>query len=54
MQLRLLANPDSAHTRRRYVLAIAVSVVAGIAMSIWLAVDSPVETPARTSYLPAN
>jgi hypothetical protein len=54
MQLRLLASPDNAQLRRRYVLAIAVSVMAGIAMSIWLAVDSPVEAPARTSYLPGN
>jgi hypothetical protein len=29
-------------------------MLAGIGMSIWLAVESPLEAPARTSYLPAN
>jgi len=61
MQLRVLAeissgvaNPDRAHLRRRYVLAIALSAMVGVGMSVWLAVDSPVEEPTRTSYLPAN
>ena len=61
MQLRVLtgilssvANPAHDHLRRRYVLAIALSVVVGVSMSVWLAMDSPVEAPTRTSYLPAD
>jgi hypothetical protein len=61
MQLRALAeisssvaNPDNAHLRRRYVVAIALSVMMGVGMSIWLAIDSPIEAPTRTSYLPAD
>lgn len=49
-----VANPERAHVRRRYVLAIALSALMGVAMSVWLVVDSPVEEPTRTSYLPAN
>jgi hypothetical protein len=48
------ANPDHAHLRRRYVLAMALSVMVGVSMSVWLAMDSPVEAPTRTSYLPAD
>jgi hypothetical protein len=52
--LSAVANPDSTHLRRRYILAIALSVGVGVAMSLWLAIDSPVEEPTRPSYLPAD
>lgn len=61
MQLRAMAefmsaaaNPEHTHLRRRYVLAMALSAMLGIAMSVWLVLDSPVEEPTRPSYLPAD
>ena len=49
-----VANPTGTHLRKRYVVAIALSLLVGVSMSVWLAVDAPVEQPARTSYLPAD
>jgi hypothetical protein len=60
MLLRVLAgifsaviNTDSAHVRRRYLLAMVLSILTGMAVSVWLALDSPNEAPTPTSYLPA-
>lgn len=47
-----MANSGRTHLQRRDVLAIALAILTGIALSVWLAVDSPTETPARPSYLP--
>ena len=52
--LRPVADKGGAHLRRRYVLAMAVSMLIGLAMSVWLAIDSPNVAPPRTSYLPVD
>jgi hypothetical protein len=61
MQLRVpagildpIANGDGAHPRRRYLLAMAVSILVGLTLSVWLAIDSPLVAPTRTTYLPAD
>lgn len=61
MQLRALAgifrpvaDRDGAHLRKRYVLAMVVSILVGLAVSVWLALDSPHDPPPHPSYLPAD
>lgn len=61
MQLRALAGMvgrvgggDGAHLRRRYLLAMVVSILVGLAVSVWLALDSPNVPPPHPSYLPAD
>jgi hypothetical protein len=39
---------------RVHLVEIALFIIFGISMSIWLAVDPPEAAPARTSYLPAD
>ena len=61
MQLRALAgilgpvaDRNGAHLRKRYVLAMIVSILVGLAVSVWLAIDSPNVPPPHPSYLPAD
>jgi len=39
---------------RMHIISIVLSLIAGIVVSVWLAVDPPTEAPARPSYLPAD
>lgn len=49
-----VANGGGAHLRRRYVLAMAAAILTGLAVSVWLAIESPHVAPTRTTYLPAD
>lgn len=39
---------------RLHVAEIALFVIVGLSLSLWLAVEPPDSPPARTSYLPAD
>jgi hypothetical protein len=50
----LQANERMAGIARLHVIAIVLSLIVGIAVSIWLTVDPPTGVPARPSYLPVD
>jgi len=39
---------------RTHVVEIALFILVGVLVSVWLSVDPPAQAPTRTSYLPAK